>query len=102
MQIDHGLYLVADPQDPDPSDFINHGCEPNIGFTRGDLWFFALRDIAEGEELLWDYSTSMNERGWAVPCRCAASGCRGAIRSFCDLTPAQQEALRGIALRYLR
>lgn len=102
MQIGHGLYLVADPQRQDPSDFVNHGCEPNVGFTDGDLWFHALRDVAVGEELLWDYSTSMNEPGWSVPCRCGSARCRGTIQSFCDLSPHHQEALRGIALRYLR
>lgn len=83
-------------------DFVNHSCNPNLGFVEGSVRLFALRDIQPMEELSWDYSTSINEPGWSLPCRCGAERCRGAIRSFCDLTDAQREALRPIALAYLR
>jgi hypothetical protein len=44
-----------------PGMYVNHSCEPNCGLTPG-LVLVALRDIAIGEELFFDYSTTMLER----------------------------------------
>ena len=35
--------------------FINHSCEPNVGFA-GDIVLVAMRDISPGEELTTDYA----------------------------------------------
>lgn len=102
MQIGPGLWLCQDVENDSPDNYLNHSCEPNVGFTQGTLSMYALRDIASGEEILWDYSTSMNEAGWRVKCYCGASSCRGEIRSYCDLTAEQQAKLRPMALKYLR
>jgi SET domain-containing protein len=59
--------------------FINHSCEPNT-FTRCTATraeFYALRDIAPGEELTVDYEDSHHEG--KLPCRCGAARCRGFI-----------------------
>ena len=76
MQIGPDTYLVEDIEKPQLDDFINHGCEPNLGFLTGSLTLYSLRDIAPGEELLFDYSTCMNEPGWMIRCRCGAKSCR--------------------------
>lgn len=104
MQIGPDLYLgESDPADPNAiGDYLNHSCNPNVGFAQGTLTLYALRAIAPGEEICWDYSTSMNEPGWRITCRCGSNDCRGEIRSFCDLTGAQRDRLRPIALAYLR
>ena len=102
MQIGPGLWLCQDVDNDSPDNYLNHSCEPNVGFTQGTLSMYALRDIATGEEILWDYSTSMNEAGWRVKCYCGAPTCRGEIRSYCDLTAEQQASLRAMALNYLR
>lgn len=41
-------------------DLVNHSCNPNTGLypLNGDLYLLSLRDIAAGEELSFDYSTS--------------------------------------------
>lgn len=55
---------------------INHSCQPNC-FTRinhGRLFFFALREIARGEEVTIDYSPSQHP---GLPCTCGAVRCRG-------------------------
>ncbi|MDR0901195.1 MAG: SET domain-containing protein-lysine N-methyltransferase [Opitutaceae bacterium] len=60
--------------------FINHSCAPNCetAVVRGRVWISALRDIAEGEELTYDYGFPYSEwRGH--PCRCGAPGCVGFI-----------------------
>jgi SET domain-containing protein len=102
LQIGPETYLAEIDGQEDLDSFINHSCEPNVGFSEGDLTLRALRDIAAGEELFWDYSTSINEPGWEVECRCGAKGCRGKIQSFCDLAPEHKRRLRKIALAYLR
>jgi SET domain-containing protein len=59
--------------------FINHSCAPNT-FTRmtdARAEFYALRDIAAGEELTVDYEQS--HHNGTLPCRCGAPGCRGTI-----------------------
>ena len=59
--------------------FINHSCEPNT-FTRCTATraeFYALRDIAPGEELTVDYENSHHDG--RLPCRCGAPRCRGFI-----------------------
>ena len=42
----------------------------------------AIMDIHEGEEITWDYSTTMNEDDWEMDCVCGSKNCRGRIRDF--------------------
>ena len=73
-------------------DLINHSCNPNTGlrFTDKGVFLVALRDIAEGEEIAWDYSTTLKESGWAMHCLCGSAGCRGTIADFATL-PADRQ-----------
>jgi SET domain-containing protein len=59
--------------------FINHSCDPNtfMRCTATRAEFYALRDIAKGEELTTDYGRSHHEG--TLPCRCGARKCRGYI-----------------------
>jgi uncharacterized protein len=102
MQIGPDKYLVEDPEYPSLDDFLNHSCASNLGFLRGDLTLYALRDIEAGEELLFDYSATMNERGWSMECRCGSVQCRTQIRSYGDLFEHERIELRQVVLRYLR
>lgn len=86
LQIGHDQYILCDP----PFLYSNHSCEPNCGITP-DLQLKALRDIKQGEELLWDYSTSMLERHWTMPCNCGSRNCRRLITDFDLLPQALQE-----------
>lgn len=102
MQIGPDTWLVEDPQQPSPDDFMNHSCSPNLGFIDGSLMLYALKDIQAGEELTFDYSTAMDEVGWTLQCRCGAPNCRGVVRRYSELPKEDQERLRNIALAYLR
>jgi uncharacterized protein len=102
MQIGADVYLAEDPDNPGIDDFINHSCEPNVGFQDGCLTLYALRDITVDEEIVFDYSTCMNEAGWSLRCRCRASSCRGLIISFDELSSRDRKRLGVIALAYLR
>lgn len=83
-------------------DYVNHSCQPNSGFYRG-LDLVALRDIAPGEEVTWDYSTAIDEQDFAgFPCCCGAPLCRGQVLSFRYLPAVVQQRIRPWLLPYLQ
>ncbi|MFN8669529.1 MAG: SET domain-containing protein [Gemmatimonadaceae bacterium] len=47
----------------DLSHFLNHSEAPNVMSVDEGAWFEALRDIAEGEELLVDYGELVEDEG---------------------------------------
>jgi SET domain-containing protein len=100
MQVGADLWLCSDGSLLD--DCINHSCVPNAGFLYGDPVLYALRRIGTGEEICWDYSTSISEAGWSLECHCGASACRGMVRPWGELAATDRERLRGYALSYLR
>ncbi len=64
--------------------WINHSCEPNIEAddASGRVLLHALRDIAAGEELFFDYGLVIDERMTPAlkkrfACHCGAASCRG-------------------------
>ena len=59
--------------------FINHSCAPNTFMrrTKDRAEFYALRDIAAGEELTVDYRPSHHDG--RLRCRCGAPRCGGWI-----------------------
>jgi uncharacterized protein len=61
----------------DPLRFANHACEPNmvLKIQQGRAEFYALRDIAAGEELTADYGAT--HHAGKLACRCGAARCRG-------------------------
>jgi uncharacterized protein len=100
MQVDDDWWICSDGQTLD--DCVNHCCEANCGFLKNDPVLYALRDIAAGEELSWDYSTSICYADWSLECLCGSKNCRGVILPFDRLTAEQQARLMPIALRYLQ
>jgi hypothetical protein len=67
-----------------PGVFLNHSCTPNAGVV-DDTVLIALRDIAPGEEITFDYSTTMSEQFETMECLCGQSNCRRVIGDFHDL-----------------
>ena len=64
---------------PDPMRFTNHSCAPNarLCIRQGRVEFYALRDIAVGEEVTVHYGESHHEG--RLTCRCGAQGCAGRL-----------------------
>ncbi|MEX3527108.1 MAG: SET domain-containing protein-lysine N-methyltransferase [Burkholderia sp.] len=71
--------------------WINHSCEPNCEAeeTAGRVHIHALRDIAAGEELVYDYGlvidaklTKELKREYA--CHCGTASCRGTLLTVQD------------------
>lgn len=79
VQIADGFHLVAlDEAEYEPVMlFLNHSCEPNVGFA-GNVVLVAMRDISPGEELTTDYALFDDYDG-AMVCRCGTASCRGVI-----------------------
>ena len=63
----------------DPMRFTNHSCQPNgqLRVQEGRIEFYALRDIAPGEEITVDYGETHHEG--RLVCRCGAPGCAGRL-----------------------
>jgi SET domain-containing protein len=79
LQIDDDFYLAPRSADEveEMSVFINHSCDPNVGF-RGQVVYVALRDISAGEELCHDYAMERSD-DYMLDCHCGSSLCRGKV-----------------------
>ena len=90
-QPNHTFYFALDDEDGviDGNDggnrarWINHSCKPNCeSETKGQrVWVRALRDIAAGQELNYDYALVIDEPLTAAlkkdyECRCGSKNCR--------------------------
>jgi SET domain-containing protein len=62
-----------------PVNFINHSCEPNLGYDGVDA-IVALRDMAVGEEIRMDYGTYSFSFDHQFSCSCGAWACRSQVR----------------------
>ena len=81
IQVAEGLHLVAleDGEYEPVMLFINHSCEPNVGF-QGNTALVAMVDVPAGAELTTDYAL-FDGTPYAAPltCTCGAAVCRGTI-----------------------
>lgn len=74
VQVEDDLFLVPITSG-EPGDFINHACNPNAGLT-GQIGLVALRDIAAGEEICYDYAMSDGSTYDEFECHCGCPDCR--------------------------
>ncbi|GAI75942.1 unnamed protein product, partial [marine sediment metagenome] len=65
----------------EPGKYVNHSCNPNVGIKK-DKKLVAIKNIKKGEEIFWDYSTSMDEDNWTMKCKCGNKDCRKIIKDF--------------------
>jgi SET domain-containing protein len=84
MQIEERFVLGArHATEPEDADFFNHSCNPNCGF-KGQLFLVAMRDIALGEEVTFDYAMVVSRSVdsdivFEMTCHCGAAECRKVI-----------------------
>lgn len=83
MNLEPGLYIDASRK-AQMTRFINHSCDPSARtekwIVRGEprIGIFAIRDIAKGEEITFDYQSSRNGSHLkSVRCLCGTAKCRG-------------------------
>jgi SET domain-containing protein len=79
--------------------WINHSCAPNCEARENDdgtrLYIYTLRDIAEGEELFFDYALQVDGRKTKklkeqYRCLCGTPQCRGTM-----LAPSKRRSQKG-------
>lgn len=77
LQVEDDHYLVS-LSDCEPADYVNHSCSPNAGLC-GQIALVAMRDIAAGEEVTYDYAMSDGSAYDEFDCGCSSADCRGRV-----------------------
>jgi len=101
IQIADDLHLVATTEaEYEPVMlFLNHSCEPNVGFG-GNIVLVAMHGIDAGAELTTDYALFDNYQG-SMACTCARPTCRQRIDGRDWQRPELQDRYRGYFSWYL-
>jgi hypothetical protein len=98
LQVDDGLFIMTTREGP--ADWINHSCEPNAGLS-GQIVLVAMRDIAPGEEICFDYAMTDSFPYDEFDCQCRSALCRGRVTGDDWRDPALQSRYRGFFSPYL-
>lgn len=102
LQIEENIYLIpTQGRETEPGDLINHSCEPNLGLS-GQIVLVALRDIAPGEEVCFDYAMSDGSPYDEFDCTCGTAVCRGRITGNDWQRPDLQARYAGYFAPYLQ
>jgi SET domain-containing protein len=59
--------------------YLNHSCDGILGYDN-EYNFVALRNIAKGEELTYDYGIAETDPSFEMVCACGSPQCRKVIR----------------------
>lgn len=100
VQIEEDLFSMS-VGEPEPSDFINHSCNANVG-VNGNIILVAMRDIAAGEEVCFDYAMTDGSPYDEFECTCGAPDCRGWITGNDWKNPELWQRYAGFFSQYLR
>jgi SET domain-containing protein len=79
--------------------YINHSCDPNCETTEEDgrVWIHAIRNIAPGEEITYDYCLYDSGPGdGEALCNCGAVKCRGTMYSKVEVKRRKAAAKRAL------
>jgi len=99
VQVEDGLYLLSLPRG-ESADFINHSCDPNAGL-RDSVTLVAMRDIARGEEVCFDYAMADSTPYDEFDCLCGSERCRGRVTADDWRLPELWERYDGFFSPYL-
>lgn len=80
--------------------YLDHACEPSTVIRNREV--IALRDIAEGEGVTFDYNTTEYDMASPFHCHCGSARCVGLIRGAKHLTRAQRARRERWLPDYLR
>ena len=75
--------------------FLNHSCAPNCETDEIDdrVWIIAVRDIAAGEELVYDYNLYDGDEEEAS-CNCGTASCRSTMYCAEEIARRERKAKR--------
>ena len=97
IQVADDLYLVG-AEVAEPHDMVNHSCDPNCGIL-GSIMLVAMRPIAAGEELHYDYAMSDGSPYDEFDCSCGAAECRGRVTGERLVAARSDRTVSGLLLR---
>lgn len=80
--------------------YLNHCCEPSA-WVKG-LSVVALRDIAAGDGVTFDYNTTEWDMASPFDCGCGAASCVGTVRGYKHLSPPARARVAAHLAEYLR
>ncbi len=99
IQLDAGIHIEADGDLASdemrlrhPWRFLNHACDP-VARVSGQA-LHAVRAIAAGDEITFDYTTTEADMAEPFECRCGSPRCVGRVQGFTHLSPREQIARR--------
>jgi hypothetical protein len=106
MQIEERFVLGPAGPVSEDTDFFNHSCDPNSGFS-GQIFLVAMRDIKAGEEITFDYAMTVSESVgsdmvFSLKCSCGSPLCRGTITEQDWMLPGLQERYNGYFSPYIQ
>lgn len=94
------IFAFISPDEIGEIDCFNHSCAPNAGFN-GHIELVAMRDIAAGEEVTFDYATCLTTGFGDMDCLCGTSNCRGRVTGEDWKLPELQQRYRGYFQPYI-
>ena len=80
--------------------YLNHHCAPSAWVR--DRMVVALRDIAPGDGVTFDYNTTEREMASPFDCHCLSASCVGLVRGAKHLTESQRARIASCVATYLR
>lgn len=80
--------------------YLNHSCEPSA-WIRG-LALIALRDIAPGDGVTFDYNATEFSMAEPFECHCGTPSCVGQVAGYAQLDAAQRVRIAAYVSEYLR
>lgn len=98
LQVEENLFLMTSREGP--ADWVNHSCDPNSGMS-GQIVLVAMRDIAPGEEICFDYAMTDSYPYDEFDCECRSRRCRRRVTAGDWRLPELQERYRGFFSPYL-
>ncbi len=96
FQVSRKMYIDLD----EISRTFNHSCDPNTGI-RQESKLYAIRDISPGDEITYDYSTTVPKykSWWKMKCHCRSKICRKVVSAYSTIPKRQLQ--RYLDLRVL-
>lgn len=79
---------------------INHSCDPNCGIKKR-THIVAMRPIAAGEQITWDYEMTEKSDWMRMRCRCGSPLCRKVIGNYNNMPRRIRNKYRGYISSWL-
>lgn len=91
IQVEEDRFMLPTPS---VGFLLNHSCDPNAALVAAQdrFEFRAIRKIAIGEEVRWNYATTMGD-WFTMQCKCGSSACYGIVAGPLSLSCIAREEM---------